>query len=54
MYYPAYPPAVLDALIARLQLAAASAADVWCLFDNAAEDAAMTDVLYARLGLAQR
>lgn len=53
MYYSAYPPAVLDTLIARLRLAAASAADVWCLFDNTAEGAAVTDALYTRQGLAQ-
>lgn len=45
MYYSAYTPAVLNALIVRLQLAAASDADVWCLFDNTAEGAAVGDAL---------
>lgn len=54
MYYSAYPPAVLDALIVRLQLSAASDADVWCIFDNTAQGAAVTDALYTTQGLALR
>ncbi|MDB5778090.1 MAG: hypothetical protein JWP77_1277 [Polaromonas sp.] len=54
MYYSAYDPAVLDALVARLQLAATPDADVWCIFDNTAEGAAIEDALYTLHGLAVR
>jgi uncharacterized protein YecE (DUF72 family) len=54
MYYSAYPPAVLDALIVRLQLSTASDADVWCIFDNTAQGAAVADALYTAQGLALR
>lgn len=54
MYYSAYVPEVLDALIVRLQLAAASDASVWCVFDNTANGAAVPDALYLARGLAQR
>lgn len=53
-YYSAYEPAMLDALIVRLQLAAASDASVWCIFDNTAEGAAVADALYTAQGLALR
>ncbi|ABM35515.1 DUF72 domain-containing protein [Polaromonas naphthalenivorans] len=54
MYYSAYDRAVLDALIIRLELAARSGANVWCLFDNTAEGAAVADALYTLQGLAVR
>ena len=46
MYHSAYGPAVLDALVARLQRAATLDANVWCLFDNTAEGAAIENALY--------
>lgn len=46
MYYSAYPRGVLDALAVRLQIAAASDAAVWCVFDNTASGAAISDALY--------
>ena len=52
MYYSAYTPAVLDALIVRLGAAARSGASVWCIFDNTAEGAAVTDALYTAQKLA--
>ena len=45
MYYSAYSPALLDALAARLDVAARTEADVWCVFDNTAEGAAVPDAL---------
>lgn len=45
-YYSAYEPAVLAALAVRLQLAAASDASVWCIFDNTASGAAVRDALH--------
>lgn len=54
MYYSAYDCAVLDALIARLKLAATPGADVWCIFDNTAEGAAVENALYTLQGLARR
>lgn len=54
MYYSAYARDVLDALIVRLQLEAASDASVWCVFDNTASGAAVPDALYLARGLAQR
>ena len=54
MYYSAYDRAVLDALIIRLELAARSGANVWCLFDNTAEGAAVADALYTLQGLTVR
>jgi uncharacterized protein YecE (DUF72 family) len=54
MYYSAYAPAVLDALLVRLQLAAASDASIWCIFDNTASGAAVPDALYLADGLARR
>ena len=46
MYYSTYSPALLDALAARLDVAARSGAEVWCVFDNTAMGAAVTDALY--------
>ncbi|MES1980129.1 MAG: DUF72 domain-containing protein [Pseudomonadota bacterium] len=46
MYYSAYAQTVLDALAIRLQLAAASDAAVWCIFDNTASGAATSNALY--------
>jgi uncharacterized protein YecE (DUF72 family) len=54
MYYSAYAPQVLDALLVRLKSAAASDASVWCVFDNTASGAAVPDALYLARGLAQR
>ena len=52
MYYSAYAPAVLDALVIKLESAARSGASVWCIFDNTAEGAAVTDALYTAQKLA--
>lgn len=54
MYYSAYAPQVLDALLVRLEHEAASDASVWCVFDNTANGAAVPDALYLSRGLAQR
>jgi uncharacterized protein YecE (DUF72 family) len=54
MYYSAYERRVLDALLVRLKLAAASDASVWCIFDNTASGAAVPDALYLARGLARR
>ncbi|CDS52512.1 Protein of unknown function DUF72 [Polaromonas sp. CG9_12] len=54
MYYSAYDRAVLDALVARLQLAATPGAAVWCIFDNTAEGAAIQDALCTVQGLTGR
>lgn len=54
MYYSAYDPDVLDALVARLQLATTIDANVWCIFDNTAEGAAVENALYTVQGLARR
>ncbi|MDB5932235.1 MAG: hypothetical protein JWR60_3942 [Polaromonas sp.] len=54
MYYSAYQPAVLDALVGQLRLEAQAGSDVWCIFDNTAEGAAVSDALYTCQGLAQR
>lgn len=44
MYYSSYSPSYLQALAERL-LAAASAAEVWCIFDNTASGAAIANAL---------
>jgi len=54
MYYSAYAPDVLDALLVRLTRAAASDASVWCVFDNTASGAAVPDALYLARRLVQR
>ncbi|CAN5148718.1 DUF72 domain-containing protein [soil metagenome] len=54
MYYSAYGRTTLDALKARLELAARLEADTWCIFDNTAEGAAVADALYTAQGLAVR
>jgi uncharacterized protein YecE (DUF72 family) len=54
MYYSAYAPDVLDALLVRLKSTAASDASVWCVFDNTASGAAVPDALYLARGLARR
>jgi uncharacterized protein YecE (DUF72 family) len=46
MYYSAYERSVLDALAARLKLAATAGSMVWCIFDNTAAGAAVDDALY--------
>jgi uncharacterized protein YecE (DUF72 family) len=51
IYYSAYAPALLDALAARLQVAAENDAAVWCVFDNTASGAAVGDALYTRQAL---
>lgn len=53
MYYSAYDRARLDALVARLQQAAAPGVSVWCVFDNTAEGAAIENALYAAQRLDQ-
>ena len=54
MYYSDYAPDVLDALAGRLALAANSATEVWCIFDNTAEGAAPANALHTTKALAQR
>jgi uncharacterized protein YecE (DUF72 family) len=54
VYYSAYEPGVLDALVVRLQLAASSDASVWCIFDNTASGAATGDALRTQHGLVPR
>ena len=54
MDHSAYDPAVLDALVVRVQLAAVPGADVWCIFDNTAEGAAVDNALHTLRGLAGR
>lgn len=54
MYYSAYERDGLDALTLRLQRMAATGANVWCVFDNTAEGAAVTDALYTLQGLKPR
>ena len=53
-YYSAYQPALLDALVVRLETAAQSDASVWCIFDNTAEGSAVANALYTTQGLALR
>jgi uncharacterized protein YecE (DUF72 family) len=45
MYYSAYQPEVLIALARRMREAAADGAEVWCIFDNTAGQAAAGDAL---------
>lgn len=45
MYYSAYDRATLQALTTRLQQAVKEGAEVWCIFDNTAEGAAVGDAL---------
>ena len=45
VYYSAYAPEVLAALAARIRLAQAEGAEVWCIFDNTASGAAAGDAL---------
>ncbi|MEJ8838595.1 DUF72 domain-containing protein [Ramlibacter sp. AN1133] len=53
MYYSAYAPRVLAALAARMRLAQAEGAQVWCIFDNTASGAAAGDALTLLRLLAQ-
>jgi uncharacterized protein YecE (DUF72 family) len=43
IYYSAYPEAALLDMAGRLSRAAASGAEVWCIFDNTAEGEALRD-----------
>jgi len=45
MYYSAYERSVIEALAARLQMAQAQCDDAWCIFDNTASGAAVTNAL---------
>lgn len=45
MYYSNYDSATLQAMAQRLRQAAGSGADVWCIFDNTAEGAAIGNAL---------
>ena len=45
VYYSSYPQEVLEALAPRLRDAAASGAQVWCVFDNTAGQAAAGNAL---------
>lgn len=51
MYYSAYAPDRLERLIVRLQRAADAGRQVWCIFDNTAEGAAVGDALHTLRGL---
>ncbi|MCD6060726.1 MAG: hypothetical protein K0S16_1037 [Moraxellaceae bacterium] len=52
MYYSAYAPAALEALAQELQRRQSRGQEVWCIFDNTAEGAAVPDALHLlqRLG----
>ncbi len=55
MYYSAYERGALDALTVRLEAAARpDGTNVWCVFDNTAEGAAVVDALYTTQGLLRR
>lgn len=45
MYYSAYDPATLQALALKLRESAARGAEVWCIFDNTASGAAVSNAL---------
>jgi uncharacterized protein YecE (DUF72 family) len=45
IYYSDYDAAALTALAARLDADAAHGAEVWCIFDNTAEGAALGNAL---------
>ena len=48
-YYSSYEPEYLDALASRLrELAAGEAEEIWCVFDNTASGAALTNALDLR------
>lgn len=45
MYYSAYERSVIEALAKRLRLAQAECGEAWCMFDNTASGAAVTNAL---------
>ena len=45
VYYSSYEPAVLEALASRIRAAAREGAEVWCIFDNTAGQAAAGNAL---------
>jgi uncharacterized protein YecE (DUF72 family) len=53
MYYSSYGDDVLDALAQRVHAAADAGADVWCVFDNTAGQAAAGNALTLQRRLAQ-
>ncbi len=53
MYYSTYDRSVLDALVVRLRLAAASGACVWCVFDNTASGSAVRNALHIMRALVE-
>ena len=53
VYYSSYPDDVLEALALRLRQAADGGAEVWCIFDNTAGQAAAGNALTLRRLLAQ-
>ncbi|WP_427915513.1 DUF72 domain-containing protein [Ramlibacter sp. MMS24-I3-19] len=53
VYYSSYAPEVLEALAPRLREAAASGAEVWCIFDNTAGQAAAGNALTLQRLVAQ-
>jgi uncharacterized protein YecE (DUF72 family) len=53
MYYSSYDTHVLEALARRIQAAAQEGADVWCVFDNTAGQAAAGNALTLQRLLAQ-
>ncbi|MES3002123.1 MAG: DUF72 domain-containing protein [Pseudomonadota bacterium] len=53
VYYSSYPPDVIAALAARIQMAERGGAEVWCMFDNTASGAAAGDALALQRALQQ-
>lgn len=45
MYYSAYEPSVMEALAQRLRLTQTECEEAWCIFDNTAAGAAVTNAL---------
>jgi uncharacterized protein YecE (DUF72 family) len=45
MYYSAYDPSVMRALAQRLRMAETESGEAWCIFDNTASGAAVTNAL---------
>jgi uncharacterized protein YecE (DUF72 family) len=45
MYYSAYDGSVMEALAKRLRIAQTECDEAWCIFDNTASGAAVTNAL---------
>jgi uncharacterized protein YecE (DUF72 family) len=52
VYYSSYEPQLLQELAARMRIAEADGAEVWCIFDNTASGAAAADALALQRRLA--